>query len=65
VKRLRAFEKINLQAGESKRVSFEIPVSRLAFVNLNNQKVLEKGTFTLRIGPLSTDFSLENSSILE
>lgn len=65
VKRLRAFDKIHLQAGENKRVSFEIPVSRLAFVNSKSQKVLEKGTFTLRIGPLSTDFSLENSAILE
>ncbi len=64
VKRLRAFEKIYLQAGENKRVSFEIPVSRLAFVNMKKQKMLEKGTFTLRIGPLSTDFSLEDSAIL-
>lgn len=58
VKRLRAFEKINLQPGESKEVRFEIPAKALAFADLDNLWTLEKGTFSLMCGPLKTDFEL-------
>lgn len=60
VKRLRAFEKINLQAGESKVVQFEIPVKALAFAGLDNQWTLEKGTFSVKCGPLKAEFELTN-----
>jgi beta-glucosidase len=63
VKRLRAFEKLLLQPGESKRVSFEIPVSRLAFVDASNQWIVEKGSFTLQSGVLSTDFTVEDTKV--
>ncbi|MBK9290110.1 MAG: glycoside hydrolase family 3 C-terminal domain-containing protein [Bacteroidetes bacterium] len=58
VKRLRAFEKISLSPGESKEVQFEIPVKNLAFVGPDNLWTLEKGTFSLMCGPLSSDFEL-------
>lgn len=63
VKRLRAFEKILLQPGESKRVSFEIPVSQLAFINATNQWIVEKGSFTLQTGALSTDFMVDETKV--
>ena len=60
VKRLRAFDKIALEAGASQTVSFEIPVQDLAFVGRNNQWILEPGTFKVRVGGLDADFELVN-----
>jgi beta-glucosidase len=61
VKRLRAFDKIELAAGETKTVRFNIPVKQLAFVNLNNKQQLEAGDFKLTVGNLSANFSLTDS----
>ena len=52
VKRLRGFEKIELQPGETKTVSFEVPASALAFVGADGRWRLEKGDFRLSCGGL-------------
>jgi len=61
VKRLRRFEKIMLQPGETKTVVFTIDASDLAFVNLKNQWVTEPGGFKVGIGNSSLEhlFSYE------
>ena len=48
--RLRAFEKVPLEAGETKTVTLQLQASDLAFVDLNDQWVLEPGDFRLFIG---------------
>ncbi|RMD75258.1 MAG: beta-glucosidase [Bacteroidetes bacterium] len=58
VRRLRAFRKVALEAGETKEVTFEIPVSELAFVNAQNEWVLEPGDFILEVGGLQAPFSV-------
>ena len=50
VKRLRGFEKIALEPGESKTVSFELPAEELAFVGADGKWRLEKGDFRLAVG---------------
>ena len=50
VKRLRRFEKILLQPGETQTVKFTIDASDLAFVNLKNQWITEPGEFSVSIG---------------
>ena len=52
-KRLRDFTRVELEPGESREVCFGIPASRLAFVGRDGKWVLEKGTFTVQVGPLS------------
>ncbi|MBR3450750.1 MAG: glycoside hydrolase family 3 C-terminal domain-containing protein [Bacteroidales bacterium] len=52
VKRLRGFEKIELQPGETKTVSFELPASELAFVGADGKWRLEEGDFRLACGGL-------------
>ena len=52
VKRLRGFEKIELQPGESKVVTFDLPASELAFVGADGKWRLEKGDFRLACGGL-------------
>ena len=50
VRRLRAFDKVLLQPGETKTVEFRVSASDLAFVNYNGQWTLEKGDFILSCG---------------
>ena len=52
VKRLRGFEKIALEPGETKTVSFTIPASELAFVGADGKWRLEEGDFRLSCGGL-------------
>ena len=56
MKRLRAFQKIDLKAGESKTVTFSINKDDLAFVNAQLKTVTEAGDFKIMIGKLSADF---------
>jgi beta-glucosidase len=58
VKRLRGFEKIGLQPGESKTVFFKVPMQQLAFVGPDNQKHLEEGDFKIQIADLTTNFTV-------
>lgn len=52
-RRLRAFEKVELSAGETRRVSFRLRATDLAFVGADGHWTLEKGDFTLRIADQS------------
>ena len=52
VKRLRGFEKVDLQPGETKTVTFELPANELAFVGVDGKWRLEKGDFRLACGGL-------------
>lgn len=58
-KRLRAFQKIDLKAGEAKTVSFTIDKNDLAFVNAALQTVTEPGDFELMIGSKKVVFTYE------
>ena len=50
VLRVRGFDKINLKPGESKKVSFTIPASDLAFVGQDGKWRVEEGEFTFTLG---------------
>ena len=52
VKRLRGFEKIALEPGETKTVTFEVPAYELAFVGADGKWILEEGDFRLSCGGL-------------
>ncbi|HET7456888.1 MAG TPA: glycoside hydrolase family 3 N-terminal domain-containing protein [Gemmatimonadaceae bacterium] len=58
VKRLRDFQKISLAAGERRTVTFRLPVSRLAFVGIDNKPVVEPGDFDVMIGDLTGRFTV-------
>lgn len=53
--RLRRFEKIDLKAGETKTVKFELSLNDLSFINLKNDRVVEPGDFELKVGASSSD----------
>lgn len=58
VKRLRAFDKVKIKAGESKTISFELSTRDLAFVDLDLKWKTEKGEFELQVGGLSQKFEM-------
>ncbi|MBR4921229.1 MAG: glycoside hydrolase family 3 C-terminal domain-containing protein [Prevotella sp.] len=48
-KRLRDFEKVELQPGEQKTVTFRLPAKNLAFVGADGKWILEEGDFILKV----------------
>ena len=54
-RRLRAFDKVELQPGETKTMTFELKADDLAFVGWNGKWRLEEGDFKLMIADLSAD----------
>ena len=54
-RRLRAFDKVELQPGETKTMTFELKTDDLAFVGWNGKWRLEEGNFKLMIADQSAD----------
>ena len=55
IKELKGFEKIQLKAGESKTITFDVKNEQLGFYNNQMKYVVEKGDFTLMVGGNSAD----------
>ena len=55
VKELKAFQKVALKPGETKRVSFTIPARALAMESREMKRVVEPGSFTVFVGTNSDE----------
>lgn len=55
VKELKAFQRVDLKAGESKKVTFSLPVAELAFWGLDMHYSVEPGAFKLWAGTNSEE----------
>ena len=62
-KRLRDFTKIELQPGETKTVTFQLPAKNLAFVNADGKWTLEEGDFEFKIGKLTQKVQCTSTKI--
>ncbi len=59
IKSLRAFQRVTLQPGETKHVTFVLPASQLAYYDVGSKDfVVEPGMFQLMIGSSSDDIRL-------
>ena len=58
MRRLRRFEKVSLEPGQSKTVSFAVAARELSFVGRDNKLVLEPGAFDAIVGPLTARFEV-------
>ena len=65
VKRLRAFQKVELKPGEQKVLSFTLEPKDLAFVNSKLQRIAEAGEFTIQLGNLTANFTLSNDILFD
>jgi beta-glucosidase len=63
VKRLRGFEKVSLKPGESKTVSFTLPLHQLAFVGPDLKRRLEEGDFNVQIADQTAVFSVSRPNV--
>lgn len=59
VKALKGFKRVTLAAGESKRLTFHLPVAHLAFYDRDMRFVVEPGETRVMIGSASDDIRLE------
>ncbi len=62
-KRLRDFTKIELQPGETKTVTFQIPAKSLAFVGADGKWTLEEGDFLLKAGSLTLPIACTKTKV--
>jgi len=59
MKRLRAFQRVALKAGESKTITFSISAADVSFINQQNKRVTEEGKFDVMVGGLKKEFSYQ------
>lgn len=60
VKELAGFKRITLEPGEKQTVIFEVKASQMAFLDMNMQWKVEKGTFLVEVGSSSQDIRLKD-----
>jgi beta-glucosidase len=65
MKRLRGFEKINLKAGESQKVTFTIAPRDIAFVAKDLRWTVEKGDYEVSVGTLKAKFTLSEGKTFD
>jgi beta-glucosidase-like glycosyl hydrolase len=58
VRELKAFQRVELSAGEAARITFRVPVDMLCFTGMAGQRIVEPGGFDLAIGASSADIRL-------
>jgi beta-glucosidase len=56
---LKGFQKIDLQPGESRTVSFKLSPADLTFVGLENKWIVEPGAFKVSVANLQQNFTLQ------
>ena len=61
IKELKAFGRVELKPGETRRVTFRVPTDMLSFTGPEGRRVLEPGRFDIMIGQSSADIALRGS----
>ncbi|NML22192.1 beta-glucosidase [Pseudoflavitalea sp. G-6-1-2] len=62
---LRGFERITLEPGETKKVSFQLKPSDLALLDKNMNFVVEPGEFEIQMGSSSADIRIKKSFLVK
>lgn len=58
-KQLKGFEKVELNSGETKTISFKINKDLLSFIGIDNKRIIEPGEFIVTVGNLQAKFYLK------
>ncbi|MDP2301924.1 MAG: glycoside hydrolase family 3 N-terminal domain-containing protein [Ignavibacteria bacterium] len=58
-KQLQGFEKINLNSGETKEVTFTLKPEQLSFIGRDNKRITEQGDFIISVENLKAEFKLK------
>ncbi|HET7817413.1 MAG TPA: glycoside hydrolase family 3 N-terminal domain-containing protein [Sphingomicrobium sp.] len=60
---LKRFQRVSLQPGQSRTVTFELTPRDFSFWNVEMKRVVEPGTFTVSVGPNSVDLKSAKVSV--
>ena len=63
VKELKGFQRIHLNAGETRTVSLDVTPDHLAFWNIDKERVVEPGEFMVMVGPNSVELKSVTLSV--
>jgi len=63
VKELKDFQRVSLEAGEQRTITFNITPEKLSFYNINMDYITEPGDFTIFIGSSSQDKDLKSKRL--
>jgi len=61
VQELKGFERVSLAPGETRTVKFKLNSEHLSLLNRHLERVVEPGTFEVRIGASSADIRLKTT----
>jgi beta-glucosidase len=61
IKELKGYQRLNLEPGEVRRVTFHLPVDQMAFYDLDMKLVLEAGQINVMVGSSSQDIRLQGA----
>lgn len=61
VKELKGYRRLKLEPGETRRITFHLPVDQLAFYDLDSKLVLEAGQIEVMVGSSSEDIRLRGA----
>ena len=64
VHRLRGFEKVEIQPGETKKITIKVPVNDLYILDNNNQRIIEAGEFEIQAGSAADNILLTQTAII-
>jgi len=64
VKELKAFGRVALEAGQSKKLTFCVPVDMLGFTGTEDVRIIEPGAFEVQIGQSSVDIALRGTVVV-
>ena len=64
VKELKGYQRVNLEPGQKKKITFHLPADQLAFYDTNLDLILEPGRIFLMIGSSSEDIRLEGDFVI-
>jgi beta-glucosidase len=65
VKALKGFQRVTLQPGETRHLSFKLTRRELGFINREMRFVVEPGTFNVTVGTSSIDDSMKASFVVK
>lgn len=65
VKELKAFQKINLAAGETKTITFEVTPEMLSFTGIDMRRVVESGSFECMVGTSSQEYLTASFKVVD
>jgi len=65
LKELKAFQRVTVPPGQTRTVTFTLPVRLLAFINAADQCVVAPGPVTVMVGTSSADLPLQGTLLIE